>query len=61
MKVSTGVKSGSAVDSAWQFVVDTGDNIVGFVKDAEVQATDLTQSVFTAADNLWQGFVGLFR
>ncbi len=61
MRVQTNLKSGSAVDAAWKFVVDTGENIVGFVKDAEYQAADLTNSVISAADSLWQGFAGLFR
>ena len=61
MKVNTDLKSGSAIDDAWQLVVDTGDNIVGFVKEAEYQAADLTQSAFDAADSVWQGIVGLFQ
>ena len=61
MKVKTEIKSGSAVDAAWQLAVDTGDNIVGFVKDAEYQAQNLTNTAFEAVDTVWQGFAGLFR
>lgn len=61
MKVNTGLAAGSVVDDAWIFVVNTGDKVVGFVKEAENQATGLTNAVVDSADSIWQGFVGLFR
>jgi hypothetical protein len=61
MKVNTELKSGSAVDAAWDLVVDTGDNLVGFVKDAEYQAQNLTHTAIETVDTVWQGVTGLFR
>ena len=61
MKVKTELKAGSAVDAVWQLAVDTGENVVGFVKDAEYQAQNLTASAFEAVDTVWQGFTGIFR
>ena len=61
MKVNTNLKSGSAIDSAWKLVVDSGDYAVGFLKEAEYQAVNLTQAVTGAANNIWQGVTGLFR
>jgi hypothetical protein len=61
MKVYTDLKSGSVVDDAWGLVTDTGDIVVGFVKEAEYQAADLTKTVVVTADSIWNGVTGLFR
>ena len=61
MNVNTDLKSGNVVESAWQFAVDTSDNVVDYVKEAEYQAANLTHAVTDAAGSIWQGVVGLFQ
>lgn len=61
MKVTTGLKSGDAIDSAlWMFddIVQQGKD---FLSAADKQADDVVAVAGNTASSLWQSMLGLFR
>ena len=61
MKVSTDLKSGSAVDSAIGIMEDVVFQLGDFVVAADQQAEVATQKTIEVINAVWQGVTGGFR